>query len=145
MCESSPRYRAKSAIGVEVPNRKRQLVTLGDVLTSDTAQTDHDPMLVGLGMDVSGRSRLTATHRTAARPDRRCDQVQVRSSCINSLLTSILMRATPEEVRLILVDPKRVELGQYNDVPHLLTRVITNPKKAADALQWAVSEMDRTL
>ena len=132
----------KSAIGVEVPNRKRQLVTIGDVLTSEEANADHDPMLVSLGMDVSGTPRLL---RLTELP-----HVLIagatgagKSSCINSLLTSIMMRATPEEVRLILVDPKRVELGQYNDAPHLLTRVITNPKKAADALQWAVAEMDR--
>lgn len=132
----------KSAIGVEVPNRKRQLVTVGDVLTSEAARADHDPMLVSLGMDVSGNARLL---RLTELP-----HVLIagatgagKSSCINSVLTSLLMRSTPEEVRLILVDPKRVELGQYNDAPHLLTRVITNPKKAADALQWAVAEMDR--
>ena len=132
----------KSAIGVEVPNRTRHLVTIGDVLTSDEARADHDPMLVSLGMDVSGTPRLL---RLTELP-----HVLIagatgagKSSCINSLLTSILLRSTPEEVRLILVDPKRVELGQYNDAPHLLTRVITNPTKAADALQWAVAEMDR--
>ncbi|MCL1599235.1 MAG: DNA translocase FtsK, partial [Actinomycetia bacterium] len=131
----------KSAIGVEVPNRKRQLVTVGDILRSDVAQADHDPMLVSLGMDVSGTPRLL---RLTELPHMLIAGATGagKSSCINSLLTSLLVRSTPEEVRLILVDPKRVELGQYNDAPHLLTRVITNPKKAADALQWAVAEMD---
>ncbi len=132
----------KSAIGVEVPNRKRHLVTLGDILTSDVARSDHDPMLVSLGMDVSGTPRML---RLTELPHLLIAGATGagKSSMVNALLTSILMRAHPDEVKLILVDPKRVELGQYNDAPHLLTRVITNPKKAADALQWAVAEMDR--
>ncbi len=132
----------KSAIGVEVPNRKRHLVTLGDILTSDVARSDRDPMLVSLGMDVSGTPRML---RLTELPHLLIAGATGagKSSMVNSLLTSILMRSTPDEVKLILVDPKRVELGQYNGAPHLLTRVITNPKKAADALQWAVAEMDR--
>jgi len=132
----------KSAVGVEVPNRNRHLVTLGDILSSDLAKSDHDPMLVSLGLDVSGSPqmlRLTELPHLLIAGATGAG----KSSCVNSLLTSILMRATPDEVRLILVDPKRVELGQYNNAPHLLTRVITNSKKAADALQWAVAEMDR--
>jgi S-DNA-T family DNA segregation ATPase FtsK/SpoIIIE len=131
----------RSAIGVEVPNRQRQLVTLGDILVAPEAKAATHPLEVGLGRDISGRAVML---NLAELP-----HVLIagatgsgKSSCINSLVTSLLMRNTPEQVRLILVDPKRVELGAYNDLPHLLTAVVTNPKRAANALAWAVREMD---
>ncbi len=131
----------RSAIGVEVPNRQRELVTLGDVLAAPEAQQATTPLAVGLGRDISGHSVMldlaTLPHVLIAGATG-----AGKSSCINSLVTSLLMRCTPDQVRLILVDPKRVELGAYNDLPHLLTQVVTNPKKAANALDWAVREMD---
>ncbi len=132
----------KSAIGIEVPNRMRQLVTLGDVLASEEARKATHPLEVALGRDIAGRPvienladmpHILISGATGAG----------KSSCINSLITSIMMRTTPEELRLILVDPKRVELGQYNGLPHLLTQVVVDPKKAANALSWAVTEMER--
>jgi len=132
----------RSAIGIEIPNRQRKLVSLGDVLSSKEATKAEHPLNVGLGLDISGKPRLLnlselphvlIAGQTGAG----------KSSCINSIVTSLLVRTNPDEVKMVMVDPKRVELGQYNNVPHLLTKVITNPKKAVDALGWAVSEMDR--
>ena len=132
----------KKAIGIEVPNKRRSLVTLHDILSSPNAKAAKNPLEVALGRDISG---LPVTVNLAEMPHLLIAGATGagKSSCINSLVTSVLTRSTPEQVRLILVDPKRVELGQYNGLPHLLSQVVVNPKKAANALSWAVAEMER--
>ena len=132
----------RSAIGVEVPNRQRQLVALGDLLASDEALEAQHPLDVPLGRDISGQ---TVVVNLAEMPHVLISGATGagKSSCINGLITSLVMRATPDNLKLILVDPKRVELGQYNDLPHLLSPVVVDPKKAAGALAWAVKEMER--
>jgi len=132
----------RSAIGVEVPNRQRSLVALGDLLVTDEALAAHDPLDVPIGRDISGKTvivnlaelpHVLVSGATGAG----------KSSGLNSIITSLVMRATPDQLRLILVDPKRVEMGAYNDLPHLLAPVVVDPKRAAGTLNWAVTEMER--
>ncbi len=132
----------RSAIGVEVPNRQRSLVALGDLLAAEEALDAAHPLDVPIGRDISGK---TVVVNLGSMPHVLISGATGagKSSLINSIVTSLVMRATPDELRLILVDPKRVEMGQYNDLPHLLSPVVVDPKKAAGMLAWAVKEMER--
>jgi DNA segregation ATPase FtsK/SpoIIIE, S-DNA-T family len=132
----------KSAIGVEVPNRQRDLITLGDILRSDTAARDPHPLTVALGVDIAGAPELinlaTMPHLLVSGATG-----SGKSVTLNGMISSIIMRARPDQVRMILIDPKRVELNAYEGAPHLLSPVVTDPRRAADAVQWCVKEMEQ--
>jgi S-DNA-T family DNA segregation ATPase FtsK/SpoIIIE len=131
----------KSAIGIEVPNQFREMVTLGDIVNTEKFQDNKGILTTGLGKDISGQPILAdiaeMPHMLIAGATG-----SGKSVCVNSILMSILLRAKPDQVKMILIDPKRVELNLYSDIPHLITPVVTNPKQASTALTWAVGEME---